>query len=286
MTIFNLGSINIDLVYRVPHLPGPGETLASTSFTKGLGGKGANMSVAIARAGGRCTHIGSVGEDGQWTVDKLAEMGVDTLHIDRSLPTGHAIIYVDDAGENSIVLNAGANRCMSSDGVKAALDRATDTDIFICQNETNLQSEAAKLAHDMGLRVAYAAAPFSPEAVQAVLPYLSLLVLNEVEAHQLQEATGLSIEELNLPDVVVTLGAQGCRWYTHGLTRDFAAIAVTPVDTTGAGDTFTGYLVAGLDQGLSMEAAIERAGRAAALMVTRLGTAEVIPTLQEVTEAF
>ncbi|PYG26563.1 ribokinase [Pelagimonas varians] len=286
MTIFNLGSINVDLVYRVPHLPGPGETIASTSFKKGLGGKGANMSVAIARAGSRCTHIGSVGDDGQWTVDTLASAGVDTRHIHRSLPTGHAVIYVDDAGENSIVLNAGANSCVSSDVVAAALAEAKDTDTFICQNETNLQAEAAQMAHAKGLSVAYAAAPFSAEAVKAVLPYLGLLVLNEVEAEQLQTETGHPISELPVRDIVVTLGAAGCRWYRGGQRRDFAAIPVTPVDTTGAGDTFTGYLIAALDQGKPMEAAIALAGKAGALMVTRLGTAEVIPTLQEVTEAF
>ena len=110
MTIFNLGSINADHVYCVPHLPGPGETLAATSMQTGLGGKGANMSVAAARAGSHVAQIGAVGRDGLWAKNRLLEYGVDTRHIaELDVPTGHAIITVDDAGENAITLFSGAN---------------------------------------------------------------------------------------------------------------------------------------------------------------------------------
>lgn len=110
MAIFNLGSVNIDHVYRVPHLPLPGETLASTSFRSGLGGKGANQSIAIARAGGQVHHIGAIGTDGGWLAEQMAAAGVDTQHLAVvDVPTGNAIINVDDAAENSIVLYAGAN---------------------------------------------------------------------------------------------------------------------------------------------------------------------------------
>ncbi|WGW04593.1 ribokinase [Tropicibacter oceani] len=285
MTIFNLGSINADLVYRVPHLPGPGETLASTSLSRGLGGKGANMSVAAARAGARCVHIGAVGEDGRWAIERLTEYGVDTRHIRvGSEPTGHAVIAVDDAGENSILLYPGANCALSEPDISKALSEATAEDLFICQNETNLQAEAARMASGRGMRVAYAAAPFSAAAVMAVLPLLDLLVLNEVEAAQLAEATGHSPEHLPVRDAVVTLGSKGCRWHNtdSGDTQAFPAIKVAPVDTTGAGDTFTGYLIAGLDRGMPMAQAIGLATKAAALMVTRMGTADVIPDLKDV----
>jgi len=287
MAIYNLGSINADLTYRVPHLPAPGETLGARSMTRGLGGKGANMSVAAARAGARVVHLGAVGRDGGWMIDRMLEYGVDTRRIAvLDNPSGHAVIAVEDAGENLILLFAGANRCIAPESIAEALEGAGPEDLFVCQNETNAQRDGAELASARGLRVAYAAAPFDAEAVTAVLPLLDLLVLNEVEAQQLQAATGRTPETLPVRDVVVTLGAKGCRWINTdtGTTRDFAALKVTPVDTTGAGDTFTGYLLAGLDRGLPMPTALEMAQRAAALMVTRYGTADVIPDLKEVTE--
>lgn len=283
MTIYNLGSINIDLVYRVPHLPGPGETLASTSFSKGLGGKGANMSVASTRAGATCVHIGAIGDDGIWAKDRLQSYGVETAFIRVSdLSTGNAIIAVDDAAENSIILYPGANQALTEDEILVALGTAGASDIFLTQNETNAQVEGVKLAKDKGLRVAYAAAPFEAKAVEAVLDQLDLLFLNEVEAQQLQEATGLSPENLPVLDVIVTLGARGCRWYHGGQVLEFDAHRVEAVDTTGAGDTFTGYVLAALDRGMNMPEAIDLASRASALMVTRLGAADVIPPLAEV----
>ncbi|SMX32377.1 ribokinase [Maliponia aquimaris] len=285
MAIFNLGSINADLFYRVPHLPAPGETLAATSFARGLGGKGANMSVAAARAAARCVHIGAVGQDGAWAVQRLMEYGVYTQHIVTSdTDTGNALIAIDDAGENNIILYPGANRDIPLEHVRTALDDAGAADIFLTQNETNLQREAAEIASAKGMRVAYAAAPFDAQAVQDVLPLLDLLFLNEVEARQLQEATGLPPEALPVRDVIVTLGAEGARWHNTdtGEVRAFPAVKVTPVDTTGAGDTFTGYVLAGLDRGLPMSQAIGQAMIAAAIMVTRQGTADVIPDLRDV----
>ncbi len=288
MTIYNLGSINADLVYRLPHMPAPGETLASESFGRGLGGKGANMSVAAARAGAQCLHIGAVGSDGGWMVERLMEYGVDTRGIQRGAEaSGHAIILLDAAGENSIVLHPGANRRLTAEQIGEAMMTADDGDLFLAQNETNMQREAAEIASGKGMRVAYAAAPFDAEAVQAVLPLLDLLVLNEVEAAQLQAATGLAPEALPVRDVVVTLGGEGCRWYQtdRGEVHHQPAYPVTPVDTTGAGDTFTGYLLAALDRGMTMPEALDLASRAGALMVTRLGAADVIPDLKEVQAA-
>ncbi len=287
MTIFNLGSINIDLVYRVPHLPRAGETLASTGFSKGLGGKGANMSVAVTRAGSQCVHIGAVGLDGLWAKDRLVGYGVVGDFITKSEEaTGHAIIAVDKAGENAIILHPGANHALLETDIKIALSKSKPGDTFLFQNETNGLEYGVKLAHELDLRIAHAAAPFEAEAVIPVLPFLDLLVLNEVEAEQLQAATAKGLSELPVSDVVVTLGAKGCRWHSGANIRAFPAIPVTPVDTTGAGDTFTGYLIAALDQGMSMEQAIHLASKAGALMVTRLGTADVIPTLQDVHKAF
>ena len=285
MTIWNLGSINADLVYAVPHILAPGETLASTGLTTGLGGKGANMSVACARAGARVGHIGAIGPEGGWTVHRLTEYGVDTRWIVKlSEPTGQAIIALADGGENTIIVLPGANRAIPMDAIQSALSEAQTGDWFLTQNETNFQAEAAALARDMGLHVAYAAAPFDAEATRKVLPLADFLILNAVEAAQLEAATGQAAGDLPVKDVVVTLGADGARWHDNrkGTVQDFAAIKVDPVDTTGAGDTFTGYVLAGLDRGQPMGQAIGMAIRAGALMVTRHGAADAIPDLSEV----
>ncbi|WP_146347647.1 ribokinase [Falsiphaeobacter marinintestinus] len=287
MTIWNLGSINADMVYAVPHLPGPGETLAAHDLKRFLGGKGTNMSVAAARAAAHVCHIGAVGPDGGWAIERLLEYGVDTRHIASiDVPTGHAIIAVDPDGENQIIIYPGANRVISTDQVDHALSSAETGDILILQNETNAQCHAARRGADMGLRVGYAAAPFEASAVKAVLQDLDMLFLNEVEAIQLEQATGLTPDQLPIADVIVTLGARGARHFDirHGHSRDYPAISVQPVDTTGAGDTFTGYVLAGLDRGMPMPQAIAQASLAAAIMVTRYGTADVIPDLRDVQE--
>lgn len=288
MAVFNLGSINADLLYQVPHLLAPGETLASTDHSRGLGGKGANMSVAIARAAARAVHIGAVGADGGWAVERLLEYGVDTRNIVKlDVPTGHAVIMVDDHGENAILLFPGANRAITESHIDSALLGATEADTFVFQNETSAQIEGATLASSKGMRVVYAAAPFDAQAVEAVLPMLDILVMNAVEARQLTDALGVTLAALPVRDVIVTLGGDGCRWINtdDGTDQTFPAIPVTPVDTTGAGDTFTGFLVAALDRGLPMKQAILLGQQAGAIMVTRHGTADVIPDLKDIEDA-
>lgn len=288
MTIWNLGSINIDNVYRVPHLPKAGETLAADSFQRGLGGKGANMSVAAARAAARVRHIGAIGTDGKWAAERLLEYGVDTRSIKViDTPTGHANIAVADDGENQIIIHHGANFEVSSEQTASALSEAEAGDFLLLQNETNAQIEAAQIAQTIGLTVVYAAAPFETAAVKDLIPHTDMLVLNEVEADQLTTALGTSLNELPVEHVIVTKGSEGADWLdlTKGDKTHVAAIKVDPIDTTGAGDTFTGYLCAGLDRGQPMLQALELATKAAALMVTRLGTADVIPDLKELQDA-
>ncbi|MHA7874888.1 ribokinase [Roseivivax sp.] len=289
MTVWNLGSINADLVYRVPHLPGPGETLASTRYSRGLGGKGANMSVAIARAGAQVRHLGAVGPDGGWMIERLLEYGVDTRLIDRiGEASGHAVIAVDEAGENQIILYPGANRAISEIALADRLGQGESHDIFLFQNETNAQRQAATLASRRGMRIAYAAAPFEADAVKAVMPLLDLLILNAVEAEQLRAATGLGPAELPVRDVVVTRGAEGAHWYETdtGTRTEIPPVPAEAVDTTGAGDTFTGYLIAGLDRGLPMRQALDLAAKAGAIMVSRVGTADAIPDLKDIEDRF
>ena len=288
MAIYNLGSINADLSYDVEVLPTPGETISAQSMSRGLGGKGANMSVAAARAAAHVIHIGAVGKDGTWAIERLTEYGVDTRFITRGSTTGHAIIMVDQNGENAIVIHSGANIELTEDAIGAALSQASTSDYFMAQNETNMQVEAAITAKNLGLKVVYAAAPFVIDAVKQILPTVDILILNQIEAEQLQKATGKKPQDFGVSQVIITLGSRGCQWFNSetGASKLFDAEPVEAVDTTGAGDTFTGYLIAGLDRGMPMEQAILNANRAAAIMVTRRGTADVIPDLKDIQDKF
>lgn len=287
MTIWNLGSINADIVFSVPHIPMPGETLASTRRQNFLGGKGANMSVAVARAGAQVMHMGAVGGDGLWLKERLTGYGVDTRHVaELETDTAQALIVVDEQGENTIVLHPGANAEIPFPLIEEALADAKPGDRLLFQNEVVHQKATAELAKEKGLTVCYAAAPFDADAVTDVLPLLDFLILNRVEAEQLREATGKGPEALPVRDVIVTLGGDGADWVGPEGTRHFEAVPVEAVDSTGAGDTFTGYVLASLDRGKPMAEAIDLAIRAGALMVTRHGTADVIPTLEEVESAF
>ena len=280
MAVWNLGSINIDHVYQVPRLPAPGETLGATGYSSGLGGKGGNQSVASARAGAPTRHIGAVGPEGRWARDLLSDYGVDVTHVrNADVASGHAIIYVDPAAENVIVTFAGANHTPDAANVAAALQSARAGDILLLQNETTAQVEAARLARSRDVRVIYSAAPFQVASVQAVLPYVSILVMNAGEAEELRAAFG----ELPNREMIVTLGSKGAEWHVPGSDPLFMpAFKVSPVDTTGAGDCFIGTLAAALDLGLDRPAAMRRAVAAAAIQVTRPGAAQAMPAQAEV----
>ena len=280
MAVYNLGSINLDHVYRVPHLPQPGETLSAVDYTVGLGGKGANQSVAVAKAGAAIRHIGCVGREGTWALGSLRDYGVDVSRVTiGEQPTGHAIINVDPDGENAIVIFPGANHGIDAAAMIEALADGASGDTLMIQNETSLRVEAARIAQQKRMFVVYSAAPFDAEAVRAILPHVSLLVVNEGEAAQLQAALGSRPEV----DMVITRGSKGAEWISVGAEPVFQpAFRVTPVDTTGAGDTFIGTLVAGIDLGLSRAEAMRRAAAAAAIQVTRPSAAQAIPTADEV----
>jgi ribokinase len=285
MAIFNLGSINIDHFYTLPHLPQPGETLGATSHSFGLGGKGINQSVAAARAGAKVHHVGAISKSDTWVRDRIESYGVNCQHISAlEADTGHAIILVDSAGENSIILDAGANAKIDIGTARRALDAGVSHDIFLLQNETNLQVDAAKLAKAKGMRVFYSAAPFDLVSVQKILPYVSTLLVNEVEAEQLCAALGSRLDEIPVPQILVTLGSKGAMWRSNetGEVIEVSSPKVTAVDTTAAGDTFAGYFAAGCDLGLSVGDALLWAASAASLKVTQHGTADAIPTATDV----
>ena len=283
MAIFNLGSINIDLVYRVSHFPAVGETLTSSSFMRALGGKGANQSIALASAGAKVWHIGAANPADNWLFVEMVERGVNMTFVQEcTQPTGHAIVSVDDKGENQILLYPGANHALDMDQVLAALGNAGHGDWVLLQNETNGALEFVETAKAMGLKIAYSAAPFEEELAMALLPNCDLLIVNQGEAAALATASGNAPETLGLEHLVITKGSAGADYIGTAGNFHQAAFAVEPVDTTGAGDCFFGYFLAGMAAGDGVKTTLRLASAAAALQVTLAGAATAIPSRTEV----
>ncbi len=289
--LFNLGSLNIDLVYRVPHIVQPGETLASHKLLRGAGGKGLNQSLAAARAGAEVVHLGCIGADGAFLRDLLAADGVDVSNFVTVPDTasGHAIIQVAEGGENAIVLHPGANQCIRPEDLASLFSDANAEDWFLTQNETGCVQEAILEASKRGLKIAFNPAPMGNEVAAYPLELLDLLVVNETEAIALtgvnEARAALPALRKRLPNtvIVLTLGADGALLSAPG-EPDFHASApsVNAIDTTAAGDTFIGYLLSALLVGKSWVEVLELACRAAALGTTRVGAATSIPNAQEV----
>ncbi|QBX35797.1 ribokinase [Paracoccus liaowanqingii] len=286
MAIWNLGSINIDHVYHLDSLPRPGETLASRAYAQGLGGKGANQSIAAARAGAVTHHLGAMGAGDPWVAERMAAAGVDGTGIARLAGevTGHAVILLDRDAENAIVIHPGANRALDEGALARSLSAMGPADTLLIQNETNGQVAAAQAAQARGARVIYSAAPFDLDAVRAVLAHVTILAMNAGEAQQLFAGVP---GDLPVQGLLITRGSEGAEYrdLATGQVHHQPAFRVAPVDTTAAGDTFAGYFAAGLDGGADIPAALRLASAAAALKVTRAGAGDAIPTRAEV-EAF
>jgi ribokinase len=309
------GSLNMDLVARVGHLPRPGETVAGRSLQRLPGGKGVNQAVAAARMGATVAMIGARGddEDGAVLAALLAEEGVDARGVcvreTRTQPAAHtglAQVIVAADGENSIVVHGGANQTLTSDEVRSGFVSATTPasagarnaavpQIALAQLETPLTAVAAFLeaARAAGARTILNPAPAS-DAALPLLGEADIVVLNETELTVFSTApahdTGAEgvrfgcVIDAAMPllqghcrAVIVTLGAEGAWLVTVDDVQHFPAPAVTVVDTTGAGDCFCGVLAAGLAGGLALEAAVARAVSAASLAVTQEGAAVSMP---------
>ena len=284
MTVYCLGSINIDHVYRLPALPQAGETTQAVSHQPGLGGKGVNQSVAALRAGARVVHVGAVGQGDAWIEGELTRHGIALDHIARvGQGTGHAIVAVDDAGENQIIIYPGANRAQDPARIATALAGAAPGDILLVQNETSHQVQAAQMARAAGMRVFYSAAPFVLEPLLAVLPHVTHLLVNAGEAAALVQATGQALTDLPVQAVIVTRGAQGAEWIAPGAgPRGTPPVAGAPVGNTRPGALVCGSGGAALGPGETPAEALRHAAAAAALQVTRPGAAPAMPWLTEV----
>lgn len=293
MRILNLGSLNIDIVYDVPHMVRGGETIAATGFRRFFGGKGLNQSIALARAGAPVRHAGCVGRDGEGLRDTLRENGVDITCLRQvEGPSGHAFIQVDGEGQNAIIVHGGANHQLTEAQVDQAVDSMRPGDMMLCQNETNLRDYAVLRAAEKGIRVA-----FNPSPVDAglkgnpILRKLSLLLVNETEGLFLSgerepEAICRALNRA-LPRcaVVLTLGEQGSMYYDGDKLLAQPAYKAKVADTTAAGDTFTGYFLASLLRGETPAQALNLASRAAAIAVSRKGATASIPLAAEVEAA-
>ena len=290
MAVYNFGSINIDYIYRVEHFVAPGETLASTGFQTVLGGKGANQSVACARAQCEVFHVGGIGQADASQLNVMQEAGVDisavTLH--PSTASGHAIIQVNKDAENAIILYPGANHSLSPEQIKSALTNATKDDWVLLQNETNCIADIIDIAHDAGIKVAFNPAPMTDDVKALPLDKVAILIVNEVEAMQLTGAATIDDAKAKLTadypalTVILTLGKSGAIGMQQGELTHVSAFLVETKDTTAAGDTFIGYLLAMLHKGQSLKHAMLHASAASALAVTRVGAVPSIPQLAEV----
>ena len=287
--IINFGSINIDHVYRVPHLVKPGETLSSLDLVTGLGGKGANQSVAIARAGVSVAHVGRVFKGDTWAVALLASTGVDTDNIALiEGASGHAIIQVDDQGENAIVLHGGANQSFSIADIESALNHNQQARYLLMQNETNLLAEAFELAQAKGIKIVLNPAPMTDNIKDLPLAKLDTLIVNRGEAEALCGAADIDQMTQQMAAlapqtrVVVTLGGDGAMLLANGEVTHMNSPSVDVVDTTGAGDTFVGYFLAGVAEGMNDHDALQRACLAGSIAVTRQGAIKAIPDRSEV----
>lgn len=291
--ILNFGSLNVDHVYRVPHFVKPGETLPAASLQLFAGGKGLNQSIAAARAGAQVIHAGRVGNGGRWLCDVLSDDGVEvqSVVVDEEHSSGHAIIQVDDAGQNAIILHAGANHGLTDAQITESIAHCDDGDIVLLQNETNALEAIIRAASERGLRVCFNPAPMTDDVKKLPLEKVWLLVVNESEAAALTEKKGIStflddtlsgLYELTGGNIVLTLGERGCCAFDGREMMQVPATQVQAVDTTAAGDCFIGFLLAGLAGDMTMTDSLERASKAAAIAVTRQGAAASIPFRDEV----
>ena len=294
MKIWNFGSLNIDNVYRVDNFLRPGETRPCLDFSIFCGGKGLNQSIAAAKAGSLVSHAGVVGGDGEILVEALKNNGVDTSMIRRAPGrNGHTVIQVDAGGQNCILLYGGTNRQLTEEYVDEVLAQTASDDIILLQNETNLVGEIIDKAWQRGLRVVLNTAPMDSVVASYDLGKLSWLIVNEIEG---AEITGRDSEEplaiieslaARYPGVglLLTLGRRGVLCREKGRRLALGVYEVTAVDTTAAGDTFTGYFLYGILHGLTLEQTLERATMASALCVTRHGAADSVPSRDEVEKA-
>jgi len=296
-TIVVVGSSNTDMIVKLPHLPKPGETVSGGAFSTAAGGKGANQAVAAARAGANVGLVARVGEDsfGEQAIEGFVGDGIDVRHVTRNpaAPSGVALIFVDDGGENCIAVAPGANATLTPEDVEAAEDLITGAEVVVMQLETPIETvgRAAALAREHGVRVILNPAP-ARQLSDEILGNVSILTPNESEAELLtgiqvsddagaeEAARALSARGVDI--VILTLGSRGAYVFESDSGELVPGFKVQVVDTTAAGDVFNGSLAVGLAEGKPLAEAVRFANAAAALSVTKLGAQPSAPTRAEI----
>ena len=292
MKVLNIGSMNLDLVYSVDHIVQPGETEASFSLDTFLGGKGLNQSMALAKAGVEVYQGGMIGEDGQVFLDACAQYGVKADYI-RTVPgkSGHAVIQRDKNAQNCILLYGGANQMLTEAYVDEVLSNFSAGDILLLQNEVNMMPYIVEKAYEKGMQIALNPSSFNEKLVEVDMSKISIFLLNEVEGNQV---TGLTdpdeiIAEMlrRFPNakIVLTLGKDGAVYADAGQKHFQPVFKVQAVDTTAAGDTFTGYFLTGLLDGMPVPEILKMSAKASSIAVTREGAVPSIPYRSELLEA-
>lgn len=292
MKILSFGSLNIDHVYKLPHVVMKGETISSRSLNIYPGGKGLNQSIALGKAGASVFHAGAIGEDGKFLVDCLNEAGVDTtfVKIIPGIQSGHAIIQNDDEGDNSILLHGGANQAITKEQVEETFAAFEEGDYLILQNEINELKYIVEKAHEKGMQIVLNPSPMNEIITELPLEYITYFLLNEIEAGQIlgkeieepEEIIAALAEKFPKAKVVLTLGSDGSVFLDGEKVVKQGIYKVETVDTTAAGDTFTGYFIAGEAKGQEVEKSMDMAARASSIAVSRPGAGVSIPTLDEV----
>ncbi|MDO4594630.1 MAG: ribokinase [Tissierellia bacterium] len=289
MKILNFGSMNIDIFYYVKNIVRPSETIESYDMAQKIGGKGLNQSIALNKSYDKIFHAGKVGEDGLFLINYLKENGIDTSLIEISdKRSGNAIIQVEESGENSIILFHGANFDIDIKYIDHVLDNFDKGDYLIIQNEINNLEYIIDRAYEKGLKIFLNPSPITDELLKANLNKIYMFILNETEAKTLTNTDNLELIKKKLIEkypnslFVMTLGKEGSIYFDKKKEIRQKAYKVKAVDTTGAGDTFTGYLISNLANGTSIEKALEMASKASALSVTKSGASNSIPSLNEV----
>ncbi len=294
MKVLCFGSLNIDYTYKVEHFVQKGETISSQSLQVFSGGKGLNQSIALAKAGADTYHAGAIGMDGRFLLERMEEAGVHTemVSVLAEVRSGNAIIQNDRDGDNCIILYGGANQAITRKQVEEVIARFDAGDYIVLQNEINELAYIMEKAHERGMKVILNPSPMDEKISALPLNDVDYFLLNEVEAEQIlntEETAGevladKLVERFPGAAIVLTLGSRGSIYADGSRKIRQQAYRVKAVDTTAAGDTFTGYFIAGIAAGEPAERAMEMAARASAIAVTRAGAAPSIPYRKEVEE--
>ena len=292
MKVLCIGSMNLDFVYSVDHIVAPGETEASYGLDVFLGGKGMNQSVALAKAGAETYHAGLIGEDGKVFLDACVEHNVNGKHIKVvEGKTGHAIIQRDKNAQNCILLFGGANQQLTEEYVDGVLECFEAGDILLLQNEVNMLPYIVDKAYEKGMQIALNPSPFNEKLNDVDLTKVSIFLLNEVEGGQItglvdpDEVLEKMREMFPKAKIVLTLGKDGAKYAEGDQVYHQPIFKVKAVDTTAAGDTFTGYFLSGLIEGMDIPSILKMSAKASSIAVTRNGAVQSIPFKQEVLEA-